>query len=156
LYRHNSSLQKNENLIKIGAASQECRIHTPEPTSSSHLPQTPEPASTLPSRLPPIAESPPIIAEDNPFASLCDEGFFVRTSTDSSLAAWDSTSNSETSAIASLDVEDYLHRDAEMMLEAIFLSIHSDSHRDPKIPGYDLSIPPANHNEAMLRPDANE
>jgi hypothetical protein len=42
------------------------------------------------------------------------------------------------------------------MLKSTFLSIQSDSRQNPKIPGYDLSIPPVNHNEAMLHPDADE
>ena len=59
-------------------------------------------------------------------------------------------------AVASLDVQDYLQRDADTILESALLSLRSDMNRNPSIPGYDMTIPPANHREAMMRSDADE
>jgi hypothetical protein len=59
-------------------------------------------------------------------------------------------------AVASLDIHDYLQRDADALFESAFLSLRSDTARDLCSPGYDMGTPPANHCEAMLRPDAEE
>jgi hypothetical protein len=59
-------------------------------------------------------------------------------------------------AVASLDVHDYLQRDADALFESAFLSLRSDVARDPRSPGYNMGTPPANHREAMLRLDAEE
>ena len=59
-------------------------------------------------------------------------------------------------AVASLDVQDYLQRDADTILESALLSLRSDVNHNPSIPGYDMTIPPANHCEAMMRSDADE
>ena len=59
-----------------------------------------------------------------------------------------------TAAAASLDVQSYLQRDADTVLETALLSLRSDITRNPSSPGYDMTIPPANHREAMLRSDA--
>ena len=59
-----------------------------------------------------------------------------------------------TAASASLDVQDYLQRDADALFESALLSIRSDVSRNPTSSGYDMTIPPANHREAMLRSDA--
>jgi hypothetical protein len=59
-------------------------------------------------------------------------------------------------ATASLDVQDYLQRDADTLVESALLSLRSDIPRNPSSPGYDMTIPPANHREAMLRSDAIE
>jgi hypothetical protein len=96
--------------------------------------------STQSSPIPSIDDS------ENPFSGLCDDGVFNELP---------STLLDDTSFV-SLDVEDYLQRDVESICEATLLSIHSDIRRDPRAPGYDLTLPPSNHNEAMLRPDANE
>jgi len=40
--------------------------------------------------------------------------------------------------------------------ESTFLSLRSDITRDPRSPGYDTTLPPANHREAMMRTDADE
>jgi hypothetical protein len=58
-----------------------------------------------------------------------------------------------TAATASLDVQDYLQRDADAFFESALLSIRSDITRNPSFSGYDT---PANHCEAMLRSDAEE
>jgi len=59
-------------------------------------------------------------------------------------------------AAASLDVQAYLQRDADAVFESAFLSLRSDIARDPRSAGYDMSIPPANHREAMMRSDVEE
>ncbi len=59
-------------------------------------------------------------------------------------------------AVASLDIPSYLQRDVDALLESAFLSLRSDVARDPRSPGYDMSLPPANHREAMLRSDVEE
>ena len=59
-------------------------------------------------------------------------------------------------AVASLNVDDYLQRDADGNFETAFLSLRSDVARDPRSPGYDMATPPANHREAMMRHDAEE
>ncbi len=59
-------------------------------------------------------------------------------------------------AVASLDVDDYLQRDADGIFETTLLSLRSDVARDPRSPGYDVMTPPANHREAMMRHDAEE
>jgi len=59
-------------------------------------------------------------------------------------------------AAASLDVHDYLQRDADNLFDSTFLSLRSDIARNPRSPGYDMTTPPANHHEAMLRSDAEE
>jgi hypothetical protein len=61
-----------------------------------------------------------------------------------------------TAATASLDVQDYLQRDADALLESALLSLRSDITRNPSSPGYDMTIPPASHREAMSRSDADE
>ena len=60
-----------------------------------------------------------------------------------------------TAAAASLDVQSYLQRDADAILETALLSLRSDITRNPSSPGYDMDVPPANHREAMLRSDAD-
>ena len=62
----------------------------------------------------------------------------------------------ELTATASLDVHDYLQRDADAVFESALLSLRSDISRNPSSFGYDMTIPPANHREAMLRSDAEE
>ena len=59
-------------------------------------------------------------------------------------------------AAASLDVHDYLQRDTDAIFESTFLSLRSDLARDPLSPGYDMTTPPANHREAMMRSDAED
>ena len=59
-------------------------------------------------------------------------------------------------SVASLNVQDYLQRDADALFESTFLSLRSDITRDPRSPGYDTTLPPANHREAMMRTDADE
>lgn len=59
-------------------------------------------------------------------------------------------------ATASLDVNNYLQRDADTIFETAFLSIRSDNFRDPKRADYDATIPPANYREATLREDADQ
>ena len=61
-----------------------------------------------------------------------------------------------TAASASLDVQDYLQRDADAHFESALLSVRSDVSRNPSSSGYDMTIPPANHREAMLRSDAED
>jgi hypothetical protein len=61
-----------------------------------------------------------------------------------------------TAAVASLDVDDYLQRDADGVFETALLSRRSDVVRDPRSPGYDVTTPPGNHREAMMRHDAEE
>jgi hypothetical protein len=58
--------------------------------------------------------------------------------------------------VASLDAEDYLHRDIDSLGEATLLSICSDVWRNPLSKGYDMKIPPATHWEAERRTDAEE
>ena len=55
-----------------------------------------------------------------------------------------------TAATASLDVQDYLQRDADTLFESALLSLRSDIARNPSSPRYDMTIPPVNHREAML------
>jgi len=57
---------------------------------------------------------------------------------------------------ASLDADDYLQRDVDSLSEATLLSIRSDTRRNPRDEGYDMSIPPANYWEAERRTDAEE
>jgi hypothetical protein len=131
---------KNERLLKIRMAAEERKSRTPEPgPSHSQL----------------LTENPPVIDDENPFSSFCDAEIFSHSSSDSSFATLDLTSHDK-STFSSLDVEDYLQRDTETIIESIFLSIRSDTRRNPTSPGYDLSVPPVNHNEAMQRPDADE
>src|SRR5882757_6992053 len=59
-------------------------------------------------------------------------------------------------SVASLNVQDYLQRDADSLFESTFLSLQSDTVRDPRSPGYDITLPPANHRKAMMRTDADE
>ena len=61
-----------------------------------------------------------------------------------------------TAAAASLDVQDYLQRDADAIFESAFLSLRSDIPRNPRSPGYDMTTPPANHREAMMSSDMEE
>ena len=61
-----------------------------------------------------------------------------------------------TAATASLDVQDYLQRDADVFFESVLLSIRSDVVWNPSFAGYDMTIPPANHREAMLRSDTED
>ena len=90
------------------------------------------------------------IMEDTNFTCLCREGV-LQDLPDSFGEVGDFTA-----AAASLDVQDYLQRDADAILESALLSLRSDVNRNPSVPGYDMSIPPANHREAMLRSDAEE
>ncbi|KAJ3500022.1 hypothetical protein NLJ89_g9975 [Agrocybe chaxingu] len=85
---------------------------------------------------------------ESDFTCLCRDGLF-----DAPLLESDTSPNV---TAASLDVEDYLQRDIDARYEATFLSICSDVRRDPRSASYDMSVPPANHCEAMLRPDADE
>ena len=50
---------------------------------------------------------------------------------------------------ASLDVQDYLQRDNDGLMESVFLSLRSDIFQNPHVQGYNMLIPPANHCEAM-------
>ena|ERR1700678_1304948 len=56
-----------------------------------------------------------------------------------------------TAFAASLDVQDYLQRDADSLFETAFLSLRSDTIHDPCSPGYDMSTPPANQCEAIIK-----
>ena len=67
-----------------------------------------------------------------------------------------SETNDFTATSASPDVQDYLQRDADGFFESALLSIRSDITRNPLSLGYDMSIPPVNHHEAMLHSDAKE
>jgi hypothetical protein len=86
-------------------------------------------------------------------ACMCREGAFMDISdiSDTCIDGMDVTAFA-----ASLDVQDYLQRDADGLFETAFLSLRSDTIRDPRSPGYDMSVPPANHREAMMRTDALE
>ena len=42
---------------------------------------------------------------------------------------------------------------AHVIEQQAHITIRSDKHRDPSTPDYDMSIPPATYEEAMLRPD---
>ncbi len=84
------------------------------------------------------------------FACLCREGIM-----EDLPDSFESTDNLA-AAVASLDVPGYLQRDVDALLESAFLSLRSDVARDPRSPGYDMSLPPANHREAMLRSDVEE
>ena len=70
----------------------------------------------------------------------------------------DSFNNSDSfaAAAASLDVHNYLQRDADALFESTFLSLRSDIARNPQSPGYDMMTPLANYCEAMMRSDAEE
>ncbi len=70
----------------------------------------------------------------------------------------DSFEASDNFAIAtvSLDIHDYLQRDAVALFESTFLSLRSDIACNPRSPGYDMTTPPANHREAMMRSDVDE
>ena len=59
-------------------------------------------------------------------------------------------------AVASLDVDDYLQQDADAIFETALLSLRSDTVRNPRSPGYDMTTPPANHREAMMRHGVEE
>jgi hypothetical protein len=86
------------------------------------------------------------IDDDGDFTYLCREGVMQ-----------DLPDNfGELTATASLDVHDYLQRDADALFESALLSLRSDISRNPSSFGYDMTIPPANHREAMLRSDAEE
>ena len=61
-----------------------------------------------------------------------------------------------TATSASLDVQDYLQRDADALFESALLSVRSDVSCNPSSSGYDMTTPPANHREAMLHSDAEE
>jgi hypothetical protein len=87
---------------------------------------------------------------DDQFACLCCEG--VMEDFPDSFGETDDLA----AAAASLDVHDYLQRDADVLLESVFLSLRSDVARNPQSPGYDMAMPPANHREAMMRSDAEE
>ena len=84
------------------------------------------------------------------FAYICCEGAFQEFS--------DSFGKTDdfTAASASLDVQDYLQRDADALFENVLLSIRSDIVRSPSSSGYDMTIPPTNHRKAMLRTDSDE
>lgn len=86
---------------------------------------------------------------DGDFACLCREG--VMQDLPDSFGEL-----TELTATASLDVHDYLQRDADAVFESALLSLRSDISRNPSSFGYDMTIPPANHREAMLRSDAEE
>lgn len=87
-----------------------------------------------------------VLDDENPFANLCHNGVF-----DTTVSSVDSAYSA-----ASLDVEEYLARDIDITCEAALLSVRSDARRNPRSPGYDLAIPPATYEEAMLRSDAHE
>ena len=92
-----------------------------------------------------------LVDDDNvDFAYICREGAFQE------LPDSFSETDDFTAASASLDVQDYLQRDADALFENVLLSIRSDIVRSPSSSGYDMTIPPANHREAMLRTDADE
>ena len=61
-----------------------------------------------------------------------------------------------TAAAASIDAQDYLQRDVDTVVENTLLSLRSDITRNPSSIGYDMTVPPANHHEAMLWSDAEE
>ena len=86
----------------------------------------------------------------NQFACLCREGVM-----EDLPDSFESTDNLA-AAVASLDVPGYLQQDVDALLESVFLSLRSDIARNPRSPGYDMSIPLANHREAMLRSDVEE
>lgn len=127
---------QKECLLRVWAAAADQHTPSPEPGPSLIPLDSSEPSSDVNTD------------DDNPFCGLCDDGIFP-----SSAPSLDSPSDSSN---ISLDIDDYLQRDIESTLEATFLSIRSDIHRDPQSPGYDLSIPPASHNEAMLHPDVEK
>ena len=89
-------------------------------------------------------------SEHDQFACLCREGVME------DFPDTFSETDDFVAAVASLDVHDYLQRDADALFESAFLSLRSDVVRDPRSPGYDMTTPPANHREAMLRLDAEE
>lgn len=68
----------------------------------------------------------------------------------------DSVGEDLTMTAASLDVQECLQRDVDAIFESALLSLRSDISRNPSSPGYDMTIPPANHREAMLQSDAEE
>jgi hypothetical protein len=78
------------------------------------------------------------------FAFICREGVME------DLPNKFSESDDFTAAVASLDVHNYLQRDAEALFESAFLSLRSDNACDPHTSGYDMTVPPANHREAMM------
>jgi hypothetical protein len=82
--------------------------------------------------------------DEGDFAFVCREGVMK------DLPDKFSESDDLTAAVALLDVHNYLQRDVEALFESAFLSLRSDSARDPRIAGYDMTIPPANHREAMM------
>ena len=86
--------------------------------------------------------------DDGDFACLCREGVMQDLP--------DSVGEDLTMTAASLDVQEYLQRDVDAIFESALLSLRSDISRNPSSPGYDMTIPPANHREAMLRSDAEE
>jgi hypothetical protein len=85
--------------------------------------------------------------DEDEFACLCREGVLQNLP--------DSFGEGFTAA-ASLNVQDYLQRDSDALFESALLSLRSDVSRNPTSFGYDMTIPPANHREAMLRTDAAE
>lgn len=87
---------------------------------------------------------------DNQFACLCLEGVMADLPD-----SFEPTDDLTASAV-SLDVQDYLQRDADAVFESAFLSLRSDIARNPRSPGYDMATPPANHREAMMRSDMEE
>jgi Reverse transcriptase (RNA-dependent DNA polymerase) len=88
--------------------------------------------------------------DDTDFTCLCREGVLQ------DLPDAFGEADGFTAAAASLDAQDYLQRDADSVFESALLSLRSDVARRPSAPGYDMTIPPANHREAMLRSDAEE
>jgi hypothetical protein len=97
-----------------------------------------------------LTESVAPIEDGDDFAYLCREGVLQ------DLPDTFSEVEDFTAATASLDVQDYLQRDADALFECALLSLRSDVSRNPSSAGYDMAIPPANHREAMLRTDAKE
>jgi len=90
------------------------------------------------------------VDEAEHFVALCREGLI-----EDPPDFFDASDNFA-AAVASLDVHDYLQRDADALFESTFLSLRSDIARNPRSPGYDMTTPPANHHEAMMRSDAEE
>ncbi len=88
--------------------------------------------------------------EHDQFACLCREG--VMEDFPDTFSKMDDFA----ATVASLDVHDYLQRDADALFESAFLSLRSDVVRNPHSSGYDMTTPPANHREAMLCSDAEE
>jgi hypothetical protein len=84
-----------------------------------------------------------IMPGNEDFACLCREGVLQE------LPDTFGEADDFSAATASLNVQDYLQRDTDTLFESALLSLRSDIVRNPSSPGYDMTIPPANHREAM-------